>query len=81
MKKPLFVSIAVAALVLTQASTEVSAEEKWKTLKRESKRMKIDETAQDALDTLFASSPKAEDLFLTSTILVFCLGAFMSTQF
>ena len=63
MKKSLFVSIAVAALVLTQASTEVSAEEKWKSLKRESKRMKIDETARDALDTLFASSPKAEDLF------------------
>jgi lipid-binding SYLF domain-containing protein len=50
----------VFALLLTLS---ISAEESWKNLKRESKRMKIDETAQGALDTLFASNPKAENLF------------------
>ena len=53
---------AAIALILTTTSS-LSAEESWKSLKRESKRMKIDETAKEALDTLFASSPKAEDLF------------------
>jgi lipid-binding SYLF domain-containing protein len=62
-KFPIFV-IVVVAFGLILASTEATfAEEKWKSLKRESKRMKIDETAQDALNALFASNPKAEDLF------------------
>ena len=55
---------AVAALALAlPTSSPVSAEESWKSLKRESKRMKIDETAQDALYTLFAANPKAENLY------------------
>ena len=38
------------------------AEDDWKSLKREAKRMKIDEAAQEALDVLLAKSPKAEML-------------------
>jgi lipid-binding SYLF domain-containing protein len=58
----LVAAVAAIALPLPTASS-VSAEESWKSLKRESKRMKIDETAKEALNTLFASSPKAENLF------------------
>jgi len=55
---------AFAAIVLILPTTSsLSAEESWKSLKRESKRMKIDETAQETLSTLFASSPKAENLY------------------
>jgi lipid-binding SYLF domain-containing protein len=55
-------AIVALAFVLPTASP-AEAEESWKSLKRESKRMKIDETAQDALNTLFAANPKAENLF------------------
>jgi lipid-binding SYLF domain-containing protein len=55
-------AIVTLAFVLPTASP-AEAEESWKSLKRESKRMKIDETAQDALNTLFAANPKAENLF------------------
>ena len=64
MKKTVTFIAAFAAIALILPTTpSLSAEESWKSLKRESKRMKIDETAKEALDTLFASSPKAEDLF------------------
>jgi lipid-binding SYLF domain-containing protein len=53
---------AALAFVLSVASP-VSAEENWKSLKRESKRMKIDETAQEALNMLFAANRKAENLY------------------
>jgi lipid-binding SYLF domain-containing protein len=56
------VAIAFVALGLSLTSP-AAAEENWKSLKRESKRMKIDETAQDALNKLLATRPKAEDLF------------------
>ena len=55
-------AIAALACVLF-ASSPGGAEESWKSLKREAKRMKIDETAQEALNTLFAGNPKAENLF------------------
>ena len=64
MRKTVTFIAAFAAIALILPTTSpLSAEESWKSLKRESKRMKIDETAKEALDTLFASSPKAEDLF------------------
>lgn len=59
---PVIAAIAAIALILPTASS-LSAEENWKSLKRESKRMKIDETAQEALDGLFKTSPKAENLY------------------
>ena len=64
MKKTVTRIAALAAFILVLSTTSIlSAEESWKSLKRESKRMKIDETAREALDTLFASNPKAKDLF------------------
>ncbi len=64
MKKTVILIAAFAAIVLILPTTSsLSAEESWKSLKRESKRMKIDETAQETLNTLFASSPKAENLY------------------
>jgi len=64
LKKTVTRIAALAAFILVLSTTSIlSAEESWKSLKRESKRMKIDETAREALDTLFASNPKAKDLF------------------
>ena len=64
MKKTVMLIAAFAVIVLILPTTSsLSAEESWKSLKRESKRMKIDETAQETLNTLFASSPKAENLY------------------
>ena len=64
MKKTMtFVAVLASIAFVLPAFSSLSAEENWKSLKRESKRMKIDETAKEALDTLFASSSKAEDLF------------------
>jgi lipid-binding SYLF domain-containing protein len=62
-KKSVTIVAGLAAIALVLPSTSLRAEESWKSLKRESKRMKIDETAQEALNTLFATSPKAENLF------------------
>jgi lipid-binding SYLF domain-containing protein len=62
-KKPVTIAAAIAAIILMLPSASLRAEESWKSLKRESKRMKIDETAQEALNTLFATNPKAENLF------------------
>jgi lipid-binding SYLF domain-containing protein len=53
-------TVVFAAIVLALSSTPVEAEESWKSLKRESKRMKIDETAAEALETLVTNSAKAE---------------------
>ena len=64
MKKTVTLIAAFAAIVLILPTTSsLSAEESWKSLKRESKRMKIDETAQETLNTLFETSPKAENLY------------------
>ena len=64
MKKTVRCIAAFAAFVLVLSTTSsLSAEESWKSLKHESKRMKIDETAQEALDSLFTSSPKAKNLY------------------
>jgi len=63
-KKTVRCIAAFAAFVLVLSTTSsLSAEESWKSLKHESKRMKIDETAQEALDSLFTSSPKAKNLY------------------
>lgn len=64
MKKNLALAAAIAVIFLIPTTnSSLAAEENWQSLKRESKRLKIDETAQDALNTLFAGNPKAEDLF------------------
>ena len=67
MKKTVIFIAAFAAIALILPTiSSLSAEESWKSLKRESKRMKIDETAQETLDSLFESSGKAKLLFENS---------------
>ena len=65
MKKLTSLALTLCALLLL-ASTPVSAEDDWKSLKQESKRMKVDETAQEALKQLFAENPKAKELYENS---------------
>ncbi len=53
-----------AIALLTPASAILAQEEgDWKDMKQESKRMKLDETAQEALNALFAENPKAKELY------------------
>ena len=56
--------LTIAALVLP--TTPAVAEEDWKSMKQESKAMKITETAEDALTQLFAKNPKAKELYARS---------------
>jgi lipid-binding SYLF domain-containing protein len=60
------VAAGVAIALVVSTTSSLFAEESWKSLKRESKRMKIDETAQETLDTLFARSSKAGELYKIS---------------
>jgi lipid-binding SYLF domain-containing protein len=55
--------ILLAVMALTLVAGPVFGEEDWKDMKQESKRMKIYETADDALKTLFAENAKAKELF------------------
>jgi lipid-binding SYLF domain-containing protein len=57
---------AVACVLSSSLSRPALADDevpKWKSLERDAKRAKIDETAQQALDELFTKSVKAETLF------------------
>ena len=56
--------LAIFALTLS-AIPLLAADESgdWQSLKKESKRMKLDETAEEALHALFAEKPKAKDLY------------------
>ena len=59
------VLIAVLALVVpTQAL--FAEEEDWKDMKQESKRMKLDEMAEEALNALFEENAKAKELYSAS---------------
>ncbi len=51
----------VATLILP--ATPASAEEDWESLKQDSKKMKINQTADEALQQLFSERPKSKDLF------------------
>jgi lipid-binding SYLF domain-containing protein len=63
-KKVVTLAAAIVCIsFILPTNSSLAAEESWKSLKRESKRMKIDETAQETLDELFASSPKAKNLY------------------
>ncbi len=58
------VVLTVVALVIP--ATTIFADEEgddWKDMKQESKRMKLDETAESALNALFAEKPKAKELY------------------
>lgn len=64
MKKTLICATALCALItLVHPATDAVAEDDWKSLKQESKRMKIDETADETLKTLFADDSKAKALY------------------
>jgi lipid-binding SYLF domain-containing protein len=58
----------ITALLLVGFAIPTAAEEEgdWKSLKQESKRMKIDEMAKGALDQLLATNAKAKDLYENS---------------
>ncbi len=53
----------LTALALALPATSASAQDDWKSLKQESKRMKVDEAAKEALEKLFADNPKAKNLY------------------
>jgi lipid-binding SYLF domain-containing protein len=56
----------VLVLVLALGSTALLAQEEpgsWKSLKRDAKRMKIDEEAQEALNVVLGGNAKAKELF------------------
>ncbi|MCG6949822.1 MAG: hypothetical protein LJE93_12995 [Acidobacteria bacterium] len=51
----------VATLILP--ATPASAEEDWESLKQDSKKMKINQTADETLQQLFSERPKSKDLY------------------
>jgi lipid-binding SYLF domain-containing protein len=66
MKKSVYhVAVALTAIALLMPASTIFAEDEgdWKDMKHESKRMQLDETAEEALQTLFAEHPKAKDLY------------------
>ena len=62
----MYAPLALALIALLLPAATASAAEDWKSLKQESKRMKIEETAQESLEILFANNSKAELLFENS---------------
>jgi len=66
MKKSAYrITVALTAVALLMPASTIFADDEgdWKDMKQESKRMKLDETAEEALQTLFAEHPKAKDLY------------------
>ena len=54
--------LAAIALVLPTQTLFADEEGDWKDMKQESKRMKLNETAEEAREALFAEDPKAKEL-------------------
>ncbi len=66
MKKSAYrVTVALTAIALLMPASTIFADDEgdWKDMKQESKRMKLDETAEEALQALFAAHPKAKELY------------------
>jgi len=66
MKKSAYrITVALTAVALLMPASTIFADDEgdWKDMKQESKRMKLDETAEEAFQTLFAEHPKAKDLY------------------
>jgi lipid-binding SYLF domain-containing protein len=66
MKKSAYrVTVALTAIALLMPASTIFAQEEgdWKDMKQESKRMKLDETAEEALQALFAENQKAKELY------------------
>jgi lipid-binding SYLF domain-containing protein len=65
-KNRVLLVICAAALVVFAAAGDAGADDDWKSLKQESKRMKIDEMAKETLDQLFSENAKAKELYENS---------------
>jgi lipid-binding SYLF domain-containing protein len=66
MKKTAYhVTVALTAIALLMPASTIFAEEEgdWKDMKQESKRMKLDEMGEEALQALFAENSKAKELY------------------
>ena len=67
MKKSAYhVTVVLTAIALLMTASAIFADEEegdWKDMKQESKRMKLDETAEAALQALFAENPKAKEIY------------------
>ena len=70
MKKTAFrITTLLGVIALILAAQTVFADEEsgdWKDMKQESKRMKLDETAEEAKQALFAEDAKAKELYEVS---------------
>jgi lipid-binding SYLF domain-containing protein len=69
MKKTVYrVTVALLAIALLMPVSTIFAEEEgdWKDMKQESKRMKLDETAEEALQQLFKENQKSKELYAKS---------------
>ena len=70
MKKPAYhATVVLTAVALLMPASTIFADDEgggWKNMKQESKRMKLDETAEEALQALFADHPKAKELYASS---------------
>ena len=58
-----WVGALVIIATLAIPATPIFAEEDWETLKQDSKKAKINETADEALQQLFSERPKSKDLY------------------
>ena len=66
MKKSVYrVAVALTTVALLMPVSTLVAEDEgdWQDMKRESKRMKLDETAEEAMQALFAENAKAKELY------------------
>ena len=59
-KSAIYVATLLTIVALALPATPVFAEEDWKSMKQESKAMKIKEEAKASLNELFADNPKAK---------------------
>jgi len=62
-KSAIYVATLLTIAALALPAAPVFAEEDWKSMKQESKAMKIKESAKASLNELFADNPKAKELY------------------
>jgi lipid-binding SYLF domain-containing protein len=64
-KSAYYVTVLLTAIALLMPASTIFAEDEgdWKDMKQESKRLKLDETAEEALQALFAENAKSKELY------------------
>ena len=62
-KSAIYVATLLTIAALALPAAPVFAEENWKSMKQESKAMKIKESAKASLNELFTDNPKAKELY------------------